>query len=692
MRQVTTNDGDQDNTSKIMECVKFVRENMDFESNNRTMAMSDLKFANGDQWPAQMASSRELSDRPCLTVNKLDAFCRQVENQQRQQRPRMKAHPVGNSDVMKADVATGLCRHVEVNSDADHAYDTAFYYQVRMGWGYWRVVADYIDEKSFEQDLYIRRIDNPFTVYFDHFSISPDGSDAERVCLTDMRSKASFKRDFPDADDGAANFEPGGQGDLYGDWLTEKEIRVAEYFFVDRKKDTLLKLTTGEDVWESDIPTELKKTVLPMIVEKRPSFKRIVKWRLQTALEILDEKEIPCKWIPVIPTYGNEAVIDGKRKRFGMIRHARDPQMMVNFWETAATEYLALSTKAKWIMAEGQDEGHESEWARANQNPTSVLRYKMTDIDGREAGRPEQVQPDPPPTGLMQALAMSTGNLREVLGVVDPAQRISGNVSGKALKGEQMQSDNSTFHYFDNLTRSIRHTGKIIMNWGKSVWVEPNRVMRIIGDDGQPDQVTLNEQAAEQVLNDVSAMDFDIVMDTGPGYNSKRQESLDMFTQMLGTPLGEKIAQSADDLIVRMVDAPGAQAIADRLAAGNPLAQIDDKSQIPPQVQMMVKQLQGQLQQATQKIQMQDQLLKNRMDVVQAKEAAETQREHMRQTVKAHDIETWVASKDHETNTKAISAQNVEEIKALVMLLTKHLDIQSTESLANSQDKQIMQS
>ena len=294
-------------------------------------------------------------------------------------------------------------------------------------------------------------------------------------------------------------------------------------------------------------------------------------------------------------------ILDGRRKRWGITKNAKDPQRMVNFWETSATESLAFAPKAKWVIAEGQDEGHENEWAQANTKATAVLRYKQTDIDGREAPPPQRQAPEPPPVGMFTALAGATQNLREVIGMSDPAQRVQGNVSGKALRAEQFQTDQSNFHFYDNLTRSIRHTGKIILDWIPHYY-DKQRIVRIIGDDERPDLVTINEKAIDRILNDVTVGEYDVVMDTGPGYNSKREEAVDIFTEMLGTPLGEKIAAVADDVIVRNLDVPGADVIADRLAAANPLAQIDEESDIPPGVQMKIKQMQAQLQQAGQQI------------------------------------------------------------------------------------------
>ena len=122
--------------TRIDEAIKFWRLVNDADSNNRAEALNDIKFAAGDQWPVEIQNSRNVEARPCLTINKIDAYIRQVTNQQRQQRPRLKVQAVNNlADYKIAQVIEGIMRHIEVNSNADTAYDTAFDYAVRMGWG-----------------------------------------------------------------------------------------------------------------------------------------------------------------------------------------------------------------------------------------------------------------------------------------------------------------------------------------------------------------------------------------------------------------------------------------------------------------------------------------------------------------------------------------------------------------------------
>ena len=656
------------NNSKINEAIKFWRLVNDADSTNRAEALMDVKFAAGDQWPVEIQNSRNLESRPCLTINKIDAYIRQVTNQQRMQRPRIKVHPVNNlADYKIAQVIEGITRHIEVNSNADTAYDTAFDYAVRMGWGYWRVNTRYVSESSFDQEIYIDTIDNPFTVYFDPNSILPDGSDAERCLITTVMDKKIFREMYPGADDGA-NFQQRSTGDDTASWITKEDIRVAEFFYIERERAKLYLLSDGTSGFaDSDNFFARVEAAGLTVVDERDSFRKAVKWIKCTAMEVLEEKTMAGKYIPVVPCYGAQVIVDDKRKKYGLVRFAKDPQRMYNFWRTAMTESVALAPKAKWLLAEGQDEGHENEWAMANIKSTPVLRYKQKDIEGVPAPVPTRLQPEAPPTGIMEAAGAISADLQMVLGVLDPNQLPSGNISGKALAGQQNQVDMSNFHFYDNMTRSIRHTGKIILDLIPKIY-DTERVMRIIGSDGQPDMTTIN-QANEigEVLNDVTVGEYDVVMDTGPGFQTKRQQAVESMMPLLTG--NAELFNIAGDLVFRNMDFPGADVIADRLAAMNPMAQIDEKSDIPPEIQMRLAQSQQAIEQLQQQLQAAGLEINNRMQVAQIKEEGATKRKLMDVTARAHNTETINEAKVNQTNVKAITDQNKSEIDALVKML-----------------------
>mgnify|MGYP003339496977 FL=1 len=173
-------------------------------------------------------------------------------------------------------------------------------------------------------------------------------------------------------------------------------------------------------------------------------------------------------------------------------------------------------------------------------------------------------------------------------------------------------------------------------------------------------------------MNDVTVGEYDVVMETGPGYNSKRQEAVESMMGMLAAD--PTLMQTAGDLIFRNMDWPGADVIADRLATLNPLSQVDDKSPVPPRVQMQLAQSQAQMQQMQQQLQQMQMVIKQRQDIEQVKQAAETNRELLRQTAKAHNTETMAEVKVNDQNTRAVTSQNKMEIEAIMELLLHHMD------------------
>jgi hypothetical protein len=303
----------------------------------------------------------------------------------------------------------------------------------------------------------------------------------------------------------------------------------------------------------------------------------------------------------------------------------------------------------------------------ANIKSMPVLRYKQKDIEGVPAPAPVRLQPEPPPVGIMEAAGAISNDLQMVLGVLDPNQLPSGNISGKALQGQQNQVDLSNFHFYDNLTRSIAQTGRIILDLIPKIY-DTQRVMRIIGSDGHPDMTTINE-ANEicEVLNDVTVGEYDVVMDTGPGFQTKRQQAVESMMPLLTG--NAELFNIAGDLVFRNMDFPGADVIADRLAAMNPMANIDEKSDIPPEAQMRLAQSEQMIQQLQQQLQAAGLEINNRAQVAQIKEEGATKRKLMDVTARAHNTETMAEVRVNDQNTRSITSQNKTEIDALVKIL-----------------------
>ena len=294
---------------------------------------------------------------------------------------------------------------------------------------------------------------------------------------------------------------------------------------------------------------------------------------------------------------------------------------------------------------------------------------------------PTRLQPEPPPTGMVTALQGLNSDLMAVVGIYDPSQLPQGNQSGKAIQGQQSQVDMTNFHYYDNLTRSIRQTGRIILDLIPKIY-DKQRALRIIGADGKGEMVTVNQPSlddlgVEKVLNDVTVGEYDVVMETGPGYNSKRQEAVDSMISMLG--IDPALMQQAGDLIFRNMDFPGADVIADRLAAANPLAQIDEKSDVPPQAQMMIAKGQETIQQLQQQLQAMQMDMKYHATIEQQKQEAETMRKKMDVDARMADAEMRTTTQANDSVIDSETRLEIERMKARLAFILAKID-QSAEN------------
>ncbi len=691
----------------IVECQERYKLAMDSESANRTEALTDINFANGDQWPVDIRRDRDTDGRPCLTINITDAMVRRVTNALRENRPRIKFHPVGDgADVQAAKVRNGLMRHIESASSADYAYDCAVESAVRGGWGYIRVGSRYVDERSFDQDLTIDPIRNPFTVYFDPTSSMPDGSDASWAIVSDMMRRDEYRVRYGDVD--PLGWQYMGSGDSVADWATKEQIRVAEYWRVHRKMDTLHMLSDGSTKFTDELPEEDTLEAAGIeIVRTRRVMRKFVEWYLLSATAVLDRREWPGKYIPIVPVYGREVDLNGRIVRKGMIRDLRDPARMYNYGQTTMTEVAALQPKAPWLIAEGQMEGHEAAWRDANRKPIVALPYKpVTGPNGEMMPPPQRQSAMAPAEGLMQWIQGSQSDFMAVAGMPhEPGQDSPGEVvSGLAIKRRQGLSDISHFDFADNLTRSLKHIGSIVSDLIPHFY-DTQRIQRIIGDDGTPDTTTINEkvrdpltQAVVRIKNDLTGGLYDTVVDTGPGYQTKREEAAEAMLELLATPLGEMTAKVAGDVVVRSLDFPDADTIADRMAAMIPGAQIDKDSDIPPKAQMMIKGLQQQLQQMQQSHMALELELKTKSGLeqmrqqgetqrLQMKEQAETQRTQMELGVRREDVQTKAHTSMFDTHVKSITAHDVAEIHAATQLLNTHAEAEHNRRAAKELEK-----
>jgi hypothetical protein len=565
--------------------------------------VADVKFANGDsdngwQWEDAALQSRKAKGKPCLTINKVRQHCLQIINDAKQNKPSVKTLPVdGTADIQIAKILDGCIRHIEYNSHAEIAYDTATEFAVEGGLGYWRVVTEYAHDGSFDQEIFIRRVKNPRAVRLDPDIQSGDGADAKFGFVFEDMSRDEFEASYPGEVAGEIVFPSEGQGN---NWLGKDRIRVAEYFTKGTKADTLVAHPVKGPVLLSQLDAEERAAVEgDDSIKRRVVEQPTITWYKIAGNKVIDRRDWPGRYIPIVRVIGEEIDIDGKIERKGHVRPLKDPQRMYNVMSSSQTEFIGLQTKTPYIAAAEAIEGYEDLWANANHENAAYLPYNSVDAQGNAIPRPQREQPPVAAQAYQaamqtaqQELMMASGQYQENFGQQSNAD------AGVAIQARQRQGDKATYHFIDNLARAIRFTGRILVDLIPKVY-DTARVLRIVGEDGSEQFAQINPdqqhpvvdaqtgqpfkadpnaqpslQQAAQLIYNPGIGRYDVTVEVGPSFETRRAEAFHALSQIIGQ--NEELMNKVGDLLFKAADFPMAQDVAERLRRGIPPALLGD--------------------------------------------------------------------------------------------------------------------
>lgn len=516
---------------------------------------SDLRFTydvDGGQWSEAIKNER--GDRPTITVNKLQKFVRQIRGDMLQNRPRVTVIPVDSvADPQKAELMNAIIREIEYLSSADIAYDTAYNYAVSGSVGYWRILTEYTEGDTFDQDIKIKRIVNPTSVHFDPDATDFCMEDAKYCFIETLMSKKRFEEKYKDVD--VRDFS--GTEDLYGSWIEGDNVRLAEYYTKEPFTRKIAQLTDGTII-ELKAPFNEKS---PDVVRVREVEDYKIMWYLLCGVKVL--KAVPWigKYIPVIPVFGDEIVAGGKKFYLSMIRGAKGAQQMYNYWASAATENVMMSPKSPYIVDHRQIKGFEDEWNTANKKNRMYMRFNA--IAGmQKPSREPQTQIPAAIVGMLQSTAF---DIEDHLGRYESSKGEASNErSGKAIVARIKQSDKGTYTFVDNMTRAIVYSGRQLVDLIPKIY-DTKRALRIRGESGEEAVVNVNEPTLDQngnvkLANDLSVGKFDLIAAAGASYGSQRQEMVQMMIEAM--QYAPQLAPVIAPLVFKYSDWPGASEVA----------------------------------------------------------------------------------------------------------------------------------
>ena len=541
---------------------------LDHDEDQRKAAQEDIKFAfeAGNQWDEATKKARGL--RPCYEYNKVRQHIRQVTNDQRQNRPAIKIRAVEEGDKDTAETLQGLIRNIESVSNAERAYDTAFEIAVAGGFGGWRVVAQYADDDAFEQELRIKEVRNPFSLYLDPGAQEWDRRDALYGFITEVLSEGEFKIRYPDAK--VSSFD--GDDDWGSQWFFDEKVRVCEYWYKKPYTKTIALLSNGETVDKAEVAAVLDELAAERgvtIVREREVQCMKVYQCIVSGAEILSKPvEWKGKYIPIVPLWGDLVNINGRDLFSGMVRFSKDAAKGYNFTRTMAVESVANAPKAPWLITPKMLEGgHQKYWDEANVENFPYLPYNPD--PQAPNGRPTREPPPEVPASLIALAQLDNDDLKATMGQFDASLGAKGNeTSGKAIMARQREGDNANFNYIDNLGRAIKYTGEILVDLIPHYYDTP-RTIRVLGEDGSEKYAKLYNEVVDQQtqqavkVNDLSRGRYDVTVTVGPTFATQRMEAAETLTGIIQS--APDTAPILADLIVKNMDGPGTQEASKRL-------------------------------------------------------------------------------------------------------------------------------
>lgn len=561
-------------------------EAIDADRENRLEELDDLEKLVGKQWPDDIRAERETENKPCLTLNRLPQFVRQVTGDIRRMNPAINVIPADDEASTEiAEIYEGLIRQIEYASNASRIYERSAEQAAASSIGWFRILTDYESDDSFLQEIKLKGIRNPLSVYCDPAAELPTREDAGYIFITEQMKRDSFEEAYPGKK--AVDIEADGATDGLEHWQENDKVVVAEYYWKQPVEKKIHLLNSGQVIEDENPPAPLH------IIKSRKVETYKVMWAKLSGEEVLEgPQDVPCRYIPVVAVTGEEWHVGDRVHRSSVIRYAKDAQQMYNYWRSAQTEFAALQPKAPYLVTAKQIAGLEKFWNEANQKNRPYLPYTP---DEKAPGAPQRATPPISSQAMFEQVMSAAEDLKATTGIYDSALgNASNEKSGVAIRQRQMESDVSTSIYSDNMAEAIGTAGRIIVDMIPKIY-DTQRTIRILGQDDAEKMLPINGQRLAAgpdgsivglPVNDLTVGKYDIRVNVGPNYATRRQETAEGMLEFIRSVPGA--AGITGDLIAKSMDWPDADRFAERLKKALP-PQFRDMEDLPPEEQAKLK-------------------------------------------------------------------------------------------------------
>lgn len=581
-------DGYESESVFLQEMRDLFAQDNEFDRLNREAAIEDLKFLIGEQWDDMVRLRREAARKPTLTINRLPAFLAQVVGQRRMNETTINVVPDSGGTQAVAGIRKGLIRNIQKQSRADLAYDKALEGAASCGIGNFGVELDYQSEEVFEQVIKVVQYPDHLSVLWDRMLSIPDGQDAGHVFVIDTMTQDDFYKTWPWATPADVMVDWTMRGDMrLNGWIAQNDVRIVSYWRMRTRKRTVALMDDGttQDITDKLEDEQTKMDTLSHVIQRpedgtpimREVNKKFAELYLCSGTDILEGPyQLPISRVPVFRVPGWEINVGNYRHRWGLIRFAKDPQKLHNYWRSVIAEKIMQTPRAVWAAADTAVQGREQQWRNSHLSDDSLLVWNA------ESGqKPERVPPAQVEDSLLGQAEITSQDIKDVTNIHEANLGMPSNeVSGVAIMARQRVSDTGTVLYHDNLNQAIEEAGRVI-NELIPVCYDTPRIVKVIGDDAKENMQIINATGDPGSI-DLSVGRYSVSVTTGPSYATKRIEAAASM-EALANAMPQVLATSID-LIVDAQDWPGKEKIVERLRKTLPPGLLDPE-EMTPQIQ-----------------------------------------------------------------------------------------------------------
>ena len=526
--------------------------NIDYNAtaDQRDQADEDIRFVDvpGGMWEDLFPDFFSDDNRPKMEFNKVHQSVYRSIGEWVTNRFRPKFRPEGDSANEKdAQLLNGLYRKDERRSGGFEAYDTAVEEMFKCGIGHWRLTTEFVDDEDPDNDdqrIVFEPIPNSYNmVLWDSNAKRYDKRDAKRCTVLTRMTKEGFKEQWPNADINSVT-QPVDRSIF--NWGSTQNIFVAEFYEVIEKKENVF-VFENEDgdvrsIWESkikDVIDELETLGFDKVKERKKK-RRFIEKTVVSGSEILEKTiRVAGKFISIIPCYGFRAISDGQEFYSGLVRNMKDAQRLFNMSGSKLGENAATSGKMVPIFYPDEVQGLSNHWAEhALGIHPYLLKKPHKDANGQELPHPtEYLQTAPLDAANVQVLELTGSFIREETGG-NPQDSIDPDASGKAINAVQARVDMQTAILFENVAKSMRRCGEVYRSIAADIY-DKQRFETILKEDDSENVVQLfewviDEETGKPVeINDITKGKFEVVVDTGPAFASRRRETVNTISEIM---------------------------------------------------------------------------------------------------------------------------------------------------------------